>query len=165
MSMRVGRDSVLRPLLADTWNEWSPALSPDGRWIAYVSDESGEPQIFVRPFPSVQDGRWQISTERADSPVWSSDGRELFFRSEDGQAVLSADMSRGPASVTRRELVRSPVEVNLETNALDRMFDPSRDGRRFLLVRRGSGDMSGDLVIVQNFLTELRTALKAGARQ
>ena len=74
-------------------------------------------------------------------------------------------MSRGPASVTRRELVRSPVEVNLETNALDRMFDPSRDGRRFLLVRRGSGDMSGDLVIVQNFLTELRTALKAGARQ
>ncbi len=165
LAMRVGTDSVPGPLLAESWGEWSPALSPDGKWIAYVSNESGQPQVFVRPFPAVQDGRWQVSTESAVNPVWSADGRELFYRTEAGQAINAADMSRGPASLTRRVLVRSPPEGRFETNPIDQMFEPSRDGRRFLMVRQGAGDTSGDLVIVQNFTTELRAALKAGARQ
>ena len=164
-AMKVGTDSALRPLLTESWAEWSPALSPDGKWLAYVSNESGQPQVFVRPFPAVQDGRWQVSTEGALNPVWSADGRELFYRTEAGQAVNSADMSRGPASLTRRALFRSTPEGRFEINITDQMFSPSRDGKRFLMVRQGTGDTSGDLVIVQNFITELRAALKAGARQ
>ena len=57
-----------------------PEVSPNGRWIAYHSNESGEFQVYVRPFPNVDGGRWQISSDGGFSPVWGPDGRELFFR-------------------------------------------------------------------------------------
>ena len=164
VAMRLGTDSVPKPLLAEPFNEWQPALSPDGRWLAYLSDETGRPEVFVRPFPLVQEGRWQVSTEGAMDPVWSGNGRELFFRDLTGQTLMVADMARGPASATRRESARSTADNALELNVVDHMFDASADGRRFLIVRQGTGDQSGDLVIVLNFVTELRAALRSGAR-
>jgi len=159
LAMRLGKDSTLRPLLADAFDEWEPALSPDGRWLAYVSRETGAPQVFVRPFPGVQDGKWQISSEGALDPVWSGDGRELFFRSTDGQTVTVADMARGPSLAAHRDLFRAPPNARFEINVDDRMLEPGSNGRRFLLMRQGSGDLSGNLVVVQNFVTELRAAL------
>ena len=157
--MRLGTDSALRPLLAEAFDEWEPALSPDSRWLAYVSRETGAPQVFVRPFPGVQDGKWQISSGGALDPVWSADGRELFFRSIDGQTVTVADMARGPSLAAPRDLWRAPLDARFEINAGDRMFEPALNGRRFLMMRQGSGDLSGNLVVVQSFASELRAAL------
>ena len=164
VAMHVGSDSALQPLLSDAFLEASPAISPDGRWLAYVSTESGAPEIYVRPFPRVQDGKWLISNTGGIEPVWSRDGRELFYRSVDGNAAFAVDMTRGPSAVIPRAVLSTRADRVLETNDVDRMFDVSPDGRRFLVVRQGKGDVSGDLVVVLNFAAELRAALKSGKR-
>ena len=155
--MRLGEDSVPRPLLAEPHDEGLPSLSPDGRWLAYVSTETGEAQVFVRPFPAVQDGKWQISTMGGDAPVWNRDGRELIFRDTDRKGVYTVDMTRGPSEARVRRLLALPAESQFETNGLDgHMLEMSPDGRRFLMVVQGRGDQSGDLVLVQNFFQVLR---------
>jgi serine/threonine-protein kinase len=162
--MRLGVDTAPTPLLAEPHHEGLPALSPDGRWLAYVSTETGMDQVFVRPFPAVQDGKWQISTGGGDAPTWSRDGRELLFRSADGGAIYSVDVSPGPGQTSPRKLLQLPAQWQFESNGLGgHMFDVSPDGRRFLMVRQGAGDKSGHLVIVQNFFTELRATLAGRA--
>jgi eukaryotic-like serine/threonine-protein kinase len=164
MVMRLGTDSTLRPLLAEGYDELQPSISPDGRWLAYVSGETGEREVFLRPFPEVDQGKWQISQGGGRSPLWSPDGRELFYRS-DSYTIDVADMSRGPTQAAHRVVLRAPAGSGFEENYNDRLFDVSRDGRRFLLNAQGAGDKSGDLVIVENFITELRAALAAGNQQ
>ncbi len=85
LSMEGGRQ--LKPLLKEKYEKGQPKVSPDGRWMAYMSDESGKSEIYVRPFPEVNQGRWQVSTGGGDTPLWSPDGRELFYRS--GDAVMA----------------------------------------------------------------------------
>ena len=163
--MKLGTDSAPRPLLAESYEEALPVLSPDGRWLAYESNETGAREVFVRPFPAVDQGKWQVSQGGGQTPLWSRDGRELFFRS-DNTTIHVADMARGPALAAQRVLLRAPAGTAFEWNANDRMFDISRDGRRFLLsTTLSGGDQSGALVIVENFLTELRTALAADRGQ
>jgi Tol biopolymer transport system component len=156
--MHIGVDSTLRPLLAEPHGEWKPVLSADCKWLADVSSESGTTQVFVRPFPDVQAGKWQISLDRGTDPVWSADGRELFFRSLGGDQVFSADMARGPGMAERRMVTRAPSEP-FEVNGQDRMFDVAPDGRRFLMSVSDIEDLSGNLVVVQNFTAHLRAAL------
>lgn len=165
-AMHLGVDSVPLPLLAEAHDEGLPALSPDGKWLAYVSSETGEEQVFVRPFPAVQQGKWQISTAGGDAPVWSPDSRELIFRSADQADIYSADLTRGPSAASPRKLLQLPGESRFESNGLEgHMFELSRDGRRFLMVRQGAGDKSGDLVIVQNFFKEIRAATAPSREQ
>jgi serine/threonine-protein kinase len=76
---RMGVDSAV-PLVATGYDETSPAVSPDGRWLAYTSDESGRPEVYVRPFPNTNDGRWLVSAGGGQEPVWAHSGRELFYR-------------------------------------------------------------------------------------
>ena len=73
----LSQDAKPRPLLRTRFNEYQPRLSPDGRWLAYVSDESGRDEVYVRPFPEVDKGKWQVSTSGGVYPLWSPDGREL----------------------------------------------------------------------------------------
>jgi len=162
MVMQVGVDSVLRPLLAEPTDEWKPSLSPDGRRLAYLSRESGVPQVYVRPFPDVQGGKWQLSLDGGTDPLWGADGRELFWRSLDGDTVVVAEMTGDPAGTRRRKLAHAPPMARFEVNGSDRMFEVSRDGRRFLFSIQRDRDQSGDLVIVQNFITELRAAIAGG---
>lgn len=76
LSVETGK---LTPLLAAPYGEYEPALSKDGRWLAYTSDESGRPEIYVRSFPSLE-GRWQVSIDGGSESVWARDGRTLYFR-------------------------------------------------------------------------------------
>jgi serine/threonine-protein kinase len=77
--LRLGTDTALTPLLATQYDESEIALSPDGRWLAYVSDETGRPEVFLRPFPEVDEAKFQVSLNGAQSPLWSRDGTELFY--------------------------------------------------------------------------------------
>ena len=81
-------DQTIKPLLNEKHTETVPQVSPDGRWMAYTSDETGQNEIYVRPFPEVNEGKWQVSTGGGDSPLWSPDGRELFYRSGDTVMVV-----------------------------------------------------------------------------
>ena len=87
-------DGKLTPLTATPFGEFDAALSRDGRWLAYASDESGRPEVYVTAFPSL-DGRWQVSTDGGTEPVWSSDGRTLYYRGSG--KVMAVDIAPGAA--------------------------------------------------------------------
>ncbi len=74
-----GVDSVARRIVATGYDEEGAALSPDSRWLAYVSNEQGENEVFVRPFPDVNGGKWQVSSGGGSAPLWAHNGRELFY--------------------------------------------------------------------------------------
>ena len=88
--------------------------------------------------------------------MWSRDGGRLYYRSPDFQTIMVADMSRGPNTVSRGVHSVLPSENNYESNPRNRLYDVAPDGRFVMLERAGTGDISGDLVIVQNFLEELK---------
>jgi Tol biopolymer transport system component len=83
-----------KKLLQESYLETQPQISPNGRWIAYTSGESRKNEIYVRSFPDVNKGRWQISASGGDSPLWSPDGRELFYLN--GDAVMAVSVTTGP---------------------------------------------------------------------
>jgi len=156
LAFRPGIDSAPVPIIADAFDEFEPALSPDGHWIAYVSDESGRSEIYVRAFPAVSAGKWLVSTEGGIEPVWSGDSRELYFRSLDGKSVLVAEMSAGPSSAVSRRFIALPEQNDYERNQRNRLFEVAPDGRFAMIQRSGTPDVSGDLVVVLNWFQELR---------
>jgi Tol biopolymer transport system component len=79
VGVRTSGDTMPVPLVADQFTELHPTVSPDGRWIAYTSNESGTGEVYVRAFPGTTAGRWQVSNGGGVEPRWSSDGRELYF--------------------------------------------------------------------------------------
>jgi serine/threonine protein kinase/Tol biopolymer transport system component len=119
-------------------------FAPDGHSVAYMSDESGRGEIYVRSFPDVG-ARLQVSAGGGTRPVWSRDGKQLYYWNE-GQ-ILSATLARDPALrvVSRQKLFEGPYE---------REFDVSTDGTRFLMIKSESSGLG--LVVVPNWLTELR---------
>jgi Tol biopolymer transport system component len=78
------------PFVATPFSDRDPAFSPDGRWVAYSSDESGISEVYVRPFPA-SGGRWQVSDGGGRFPTWSADGRELFYRTDEGVMVAAVE--------------------------------------------------------------------------
>ena len=87
-------DRKAQPFLRTPFNEGAPRFSPDGRWLAYISDESGRYEIYVQPYPG-PGGKWQISTEGGTEPVWNPNGRELFYRS--GDKMMAVDIATQPS--------------------------------------------------------------------
>ena len=156
LAMRPGVDSAPQPLLASAFSERSPALSADGRWLAYTSDEAGRFEVFVRPFPDAQSGKWQVSTAGGSSPRWSRNGDELFYldAANDMQAVRVA--TRPSFGILTKQRLFSATSYFVSPGA--QAYDVSPDGRRFLMLRVGSakGAASTSLVLVENFLAELQ---------
>ena len=155
LAFRPGVDSTPIPIVASPFHEFEPALSPDGRFLAYVSDESGQREIYLRPFPNTDDGKWLISGGGGIEPAWSADSRELFFRDLTGQNIHVVDLTRGPSSALRTTTVDLPRDKDYEVNSRNRLYDVGPDGRFAMIQRAGGGDVSGDLIIVQNFFREL----------
>ena len=127
-------------------------MSPDGRYVAYMSNESGRSEIYVVPFPNTQTARWLVSTQGGIQPLWSHNGKELFYRS------LSGDMM----SVAVKTV---PTFVAGHTSMLFRnsgfiydgpygQYDISRDDQRFIMLRPVSTG-ADKLVVVENWLAEL----------
>ncbi len=149
----LGPDTGTVPMLASSFNEFSPALSPDGRWLAYTSNESGLLEVFVRPFPNTQSGKWQISTDGGAAPRWSHSGRELFYISATN-SMVAVELIPGPTFVTGRR--KSLFAVTPYIGGLG-TWDLTPDDKRFVMIRgAGGGSVSSELVVVENLLAELR---------
>jgi len=126
-------DHKRMPLLQGKYTELQPEISPDGRWIAYMSSESGKSEIYVRPFPEVNKGRWQVSTGGGNSPLWSRDGRELFYRSAD--SVMAVAVQTEPAfKPGKPEILFLGTYVGLSLYDAH-PWDISPDGKRFLMMK------------------------------
>jgi serine/threonine protein kinase/Tol biopolymer transport system component len=129
-------DHKWRPLLQAKYDEAQPQISPDGRWMAYTSNESGKYEVYVRPFPEIETGKWKVSTSGGDSPLWSRDGRELLYRS--GDAVMAIAVKAEPALSfeTPKSLFRGTyVPSNLGFDYDLVTWDISPDGKRFLMMK------------------------------
>jgi len=133
--------------------ENGPHFSPDGRWIAYFSDESGRSEIYVQPFPG-PGGKWTISTDGGSEPVWSRDGRELFYRS--GDAMMAVSITSQPAfaaSVPRRLFTTQFEPTGTGTSG----YDVSLDGQRFLMIQSTEPEQPATQVsVVINWFEELK---------
>jgi serine/threonine-protein kinase len=153
MALTRGTDSVPRPIAAGGYDEFAADISPNGRWIAYVSTESGRSEIFVRRLDDPAAGRTQVSVEGGEEPRWAHNGRELFFRSGRG-AMLVAELAPGPAFSVKslRTLFTLP---NLNTDPFHRAYDITRDDQRFVMTNRSLGALT-ELVLVLNWSEELR---------
>ena len=102
-------------LLKEEFAQAYPEISPDGRWMAYQSTESGQPEIYVQPFPNVDDGKWQISRDGGRVPMWGPDGRELFFRSSDA-SMMVAPIDTEPTLKALFMTVWCPDSRSVESN-------------------------------------------------
>ncbi len=140
-----------RPFMATRFDESRPRFSPDGRWLAYASNESGRSEIYVRPFPGPGQKRL-ISTEGGNDARWRGDGRELFYRW--GDAILSADITLAPqlSSSTPRVLFRGPYAAELGWS----LWDALPDGRAFVLIRELAEPRTA-VTLVQNWFEQLRS--------
>jgi len=138
--LSLGGERQTTPLLRTRFIEQNGEVSPDGRWLAYESNESGQFQIYVRPFPGVDRGRWQVSTTGGTRPMWARNGRELFYLAPTG-ALMAVSVEAAPSfsagSPTR--LFEGPyfeVLRTLDTSQIvGRTYDISPDGRRFLMIK------------------------------
>lgn len=157
---------TLTPLVQTPFNDQNGEVSPDGRWLAYQTNESGQDEIYVRPFPAVSDGRWQVSNGGGQHPMWARDGRELFYTDAKAQALMTAPInatgSFGSGNATKIVDMRS---YNIAPTA--RPYDLSLDGLRFLVIKNGELDdrsattTSVTMAVVLNWFEELKAKVPA----
>ncbi len=155
--VRVGMDTSPVPVLATEFDEEAIALSPDGKWMAYQSDETGRTEVFVRPFPNTDGGKKQVSSGGGLAPLWSRDGKELFYLSGDNNMMLARIATGAMIDTGEPEVLFHVPDDLLGAEALYYTpWDVARDGR-FLMARLVSGDPGqvGALVVVENWLPEL----------
>jgi serine/threonine-protein kinase len=153
-------ERAVRVLLDGEYAQSEPHLSPDGRWLAYQSDESGRLEVYVRLFPALTSGRWQVSAGGGSSPRWSPDGRELLFL--DGTGLAAMPIRTDPAfavTAARRLFDVAPFGTRLGSD-----YDISPDGRQFLFVldEPSPTPRPAHLVVVQHWAGEVRRRIAEG---
>lgn len=155
IGMRLGVDSAPAPLTrtADLRNGLS--ISPDGRYIAYLSMFSGQPEVYVSPFPEIESGRWQVSLATGLEARWSHDGRELYF------ITLKEELMAARVSTTPNFAVHGVTKLfDVAGYVRDggfHLYEPEPGGTRFMMLKREV--FPGHLVVVHNWFTELRDKL------
>jgi serine/threonine-protein kinase len=152
------RPGTARPFLATPYQELDPQFSPDGRWLAYTSNQSGSYEVYVRPFPG-PGGTWQISSDAGEQPRWAASTRELRFRSHDRIMTVSYDVSGGSFAASAP---RVWGDLPSDTRAID--WDPTSERLASIQPDPRAGGRGPTWVFVSNFFDELRRrALRAGA--
>jgi serine/threonine-protein kinase len=150
-----------QPLIETPAGEVNGEISPDGRWLAYQSNDTGRDEIYVRPFPNVNSGRWQVSTAGGRTPVWSHRGDELFFKSADA-AIMSVQVETGPSWSAGQPIQVARPGLFPAIAVLPRQFEVSADGRRFLVIKDanvGAGQTQNQIAVVQNWTEELKRVM------
>jgi serine/threonine-protein kinase len=144
------------PFLLTPFDERSPRFSPDGKRIAYVSDESGRNDVYVQPFPG-PGPKWLVSTDGGIDPVWSRNGGELFYRQDD-QLMVVPIAPQGDFSAGRP---RRLFEIRFDPGDNGPNYDVSRDGTWFVMPRSDRGAAPGALHVVLNWFGEVTARTQA----
>ena len=150
------------PLLQTKFEKRNGIVSPDGRWLAYESNSSGPTEIYVRPFPNVGGGQWQVSTAGGKTPLWARSGKELFYVGADGALLrvpVEASGTTWNAGTPMRLLERG---YYTPSGYVGRTYDVSPDGQRFLMIKAPGTDASAAppaLIVVQHWNEELKRLL------
>ena len=146
-------DTTLHPIATSEFEELMPRISADGKWIAYISDESGSSEVYVRAFPGPS-GKVQVSIDGGSEPVWAPDGRTIYYRHS--RELIAARVQATPrfSVVDRKRL----FEGSYVPSAIHANFDVSPDGKRFLMINRAGTD--AQVIVVYNWAKEARERLK-----
>jgi dipeptidyl aminopeptidase/acylaminoacyl peptidase len=168
--MLLSLEGTLRvePLLQTPFDERNAAISPDGRWMAYESNESGQSQIYVRPFPNVADARYQISNGGGRTPVWAPSGHDLFFVNRSSVMAVTVQLTPTFSADNPTKLFDAPsvlLDGRFIATGTHRTYDVSRDGR-FLMIKENAGSSEGNappasMIVVQNWFEELKAKVAA----
>jgi Tol biopolymer transport system component len=151
-------DTTPKPIASTAHVENSARVSPNGRWVAFATDESGTPQVVVQPFPG-PGPRLQVSTKGGREPVWSRDGRRLYYRG-DGKLMAATLVTSPNLFVASRIELFDDVYVKAALPHAN--YDVSPDGTKLLMLK-GSDDQR--LIVVHNWVEELRALLRPRAPQ
>jgi Tol biopolymer transport system component len=147
-------DTAAVPLVATPAQEFHPALSPDGRWLAYASNESGNFEVYVRPFPETSSAKWQVSTAGGAEPTWSKDGRQLFYINGRNEMV-AAEVPTGPTFSLGKQRPLFSVAQFTRTGPIP-SYSLAPDGEHFLMIREGESTQQSELIVAENWLGTLK---------
>jgi hypothetical protein len=139
------------PFLNTRFSEYPGQFSPDGRWIAYRSDESGKSEVYVAPFPG-PGGKWQISVAGGDWPRWRADGTEIFYLAPDNTLMAAAVNGKGPSFEV--SVVKPLFETCAEGTGYE--YGVSTDGQRFLISIAPEQAASAPITVVLNWTAGLQ---------
>jgi serine/threonine-protein kinase len=159
LMVTIGDPTGVKTLVRTQANERLGVISPDGRWLAYESDSSGQPEIYARPFPSVGAGQWLVSSGGGRRPLWAPNGRELFYENPTG-AIMAVPVDASGPSWRSGNPVRLIDRAYVSLGGGVRNFDISPDGRRFLTVKSAAA-FPPQIVVVQNWMEELKRLVPA----
>jgi serine/threonine-protein kinase len=149
-------DRKAEPYLRTRFFEGGATFSPDGRWVAFTSDEPGRHEVFVQPYPG-PGGKWQVSTDGGAEPVWNPNGKELFFRG--GNKMMVVDVTIGSAFSAGKPRMLFEAEY-VPTPASLANYDVSADGQRFLMLKPGDQAQAVTQInVVTNWAEELKRRL------
>jgi eukaryotic-like serine/threonine-protein kinase len=153
-------DRKAQPFLRTPANEVAARFSPDGRWLAYVSDESGPWEVYVQPYPG-PGGKWQISTEGGTEPTWNPNGRELFYPNGDKMMAVDISTQAGFSAGKPLVLFEGPYQPG---GAPVANYAVSPDGQRFLMVKPVDQEQPAptQINVVLNWFEELKRRVPTG---
>jgi Tol biopolymer transport system component len=161
VGVRVGGDTTPVPVVATPFTELHPALSPDGHWVAYASNESGAYEVYVRPFPDEGGGRWQVSNGGGVEPLWAPDGRQVFYLDPSGHLVAAEVRTAPTFSVAGLTTLFDASKLVFDF--FHQSYDLTPDGRSFIFLRArasGSAFKAPQLVWVDHWFSDLQARLK-----
>jgi serine/threonine protein kinase/Tol biopolymer transport system component len=154
----------MKELLREKHSESEPQISPDGRYMAYQSDESGKAEIYVRSFPDMNMGKWQVSSSGGGSPRWSPDGRELFYRSADATMAVEVETEPTFRRGNPKILFQGMYFTNRFQMDTSTPWDISPDGKKFLMIKPAASAAAAPtaaspqpkIIVVLNWFEELK---------
>jgi serine/threonine-protein kinase len=151
------------PLVESAFSDQNGIVSPDGKWLAYDSNPSGKSEVFVRPYPNVAGGQWQVSKSGGRGPLWSPNGRELFYVDDANKLLVAPVLPPAPSGAFNFGPVTTALESPYFQSVPTRNYDISRDGKRFLMIKSaastGTQTQSGsaqNIVVVLHWNEELK---------
>jgi Tol biopolymer transport system component len=159
-STPLGAGKKPQVFLKTQFNEYDPRISPDGKWVAYTSDENGRNEVYVQAFPE-PGGKWQISTEGGDSPVWARNGKEIFYRN--GSKFYVASVVTAPSfSLSPGRLLFD--QHYAENPRREAQYDVFPDGQRFLMLKGDAAAASSQYQVVTNWTEEVKRLAPPGKK-
>src|ERR1700736_5342265 len=156
-----GQVHKAQPFLRTAFTESAPRFSPDARWLAYVSDESGRFEVYVQPYPG-PGGKSQISTDGGTEPVWNPNGRELFYRQ--GNKMIVVDVATRPSFSAGKPRVLFEG-LYIRAAQANPAYDVSPDGQRFLMLKASEQEPNATQInVVLNWFEELKQKVPTGTK-